>query len=88
MNFVLRYKAKNKGKTPKWTAYEKMKDVIETRMFAATEDILPVISFTAKSTKEDEKKHQDFVRRMTDDGYTTRQVKLLVEWYLRIRKSD
>jgi serine protein kinase len=88
VNFVLRYKAKHKGKSPKWTAYEKMRDVIEARMFAATEDILPVISFTAKSSKEDEKKHQDFVKRMTRNGYTERQVKLLVEWYLRVRKSD
>jgi serine protein kinase len=88
VNFTLRYKAKNKGKNPDWRAYEKMKDVIEARMFAATEDLLPVISFTAKSSKEDAKKHADFVNRMVDNGYTERQVKLLVEWYLRVRKSD
>lgn len=88
VNFTLRHRAKNKGKNPAWTAFEKMKEVIEERMFSATEDLLPVISFTSKGKKEDQNKHDEFVKRMTEKGYTERQVRLLVEWYLRIRKSS
>jgi serine protein kinase len=88
VNFTLRHRAKNKGKNPDWTAFEKMKEVIEERMFSATEDLLPVISFTSKGKKEEQKKHDEFVKRMTEKGYTERQVRLLVEWYLRIRKSS
>ena len=57
-------------------------------MFSNTEDLLPVISFSAKSSKEDQKKHTDFVNRMVDRGYTEKQVRLLSEWYLRVRKSQ
>jgi len=88
VNFSLRYRAKNKGKNPNWTSYEKMKEVIEQRMFSATEELLPVISFTAKGKKEDQKKHEEFVNRMVENGYTKRMVRLLVEWYLRVRKSS
>jgi serine protein kinase len=34
------------------------------------------------------KKHQDFVDRMTAKGYTDKQVRLLAEWYLRVRKNS
>ena len=57
-------------------------------MFASTEDLLPVISFNPKASSEDRQKHQDFVKRMTDRGYTEKQVRLLSEWYLRVRKSQ
>ena len=42
-----------------------------------TEDLLPVISFNAKASKEDQKKHNDFVVRMVERGYTEKQVRLL-----------
>lgn len=87
VNFVLRYKANNKGEIPKWNSYEKIKTVIEQKMFAATEDIMPVISFGPKSSSDDQKKHDDFIERMKSHGYTTRQIKLLVEWYQRMKKS-
>lgn len=87
VNFVLRYKANNKGDLPKWNSYEKIKTVIEQKMFAATEDIMPVISFGPKSSSDDQKKHDDFIERMKSHGYTTRQIKLLVEWYQRMKKS-
>ncbi|MCC2633415.1 MAG: serine protein kinaselike protein, partial [Ramlibacter sp.] len=29
-----------------------------------------------------------FVNRMVEKGYTKRQVRLLCEWYLRVRKSS
>jgi serine protein kinase len=57
-------------------------------MFSNTEDLLPVISFNAKSSSEDKQKHQQFVDRMMDRGYTQKQVRLLAEWYLRVRKSQ
>jgi serine protein kinase len=88
VNFVLRAKAKNNGKNPSWTSYEKLRVVIEKKMFSKTEDLLPVISFNPKSSEEDQKKHQDFVGRMVSKGYTPKQVRLLSEWYLRVRKAS
>lgn len=88
VNFVLRARAHNNGKNPNWTSYEKLRTVIEKKMFSNTEDLLPVISFNAKSSAEDQRKHQDFVDRMTAKGYTPKQVRLLCEWYLRVRKSQ
>jgi serine protein kinase len=88
VNFVLRAKAKNAGKNPTWTSYEKLRAVIEKKMFANTEELLPVISFSTKGSADDQKKHQDFVNRMGLKGYTPKQVRLLSEWYLRVRKSS
>lgn len=88
VNFVLRARAANQGKNPTWNSYEKLRLVIEKNMFSSTEDLLPVISFNATSSKEDQTKHKDFVDRMIDRGYTEKQVRLLSEWYLRVRKSQ
>ena len=88
VNFVLRARANNAGKNPIWTSYEKLRTVIEKKMFSNTEDLLPVISFNAKASADEQQKHQDFVDRMVDKGYTTRQVRLLCDWYLRVRKSS
>ncbi len=88
VNFVLRARANNNGNNPSWQSYEKMRSVIEKKMFSNTEDLLPVISFSAKSSNDDQKKHDDFVNRMTERGYTEKQVRLLSEWYLRVRKSQ
>jgi serine protein kinase len=88
VNFVLRARAKHDGKNPLWTSYEKLRAVIEKKMFSNTEELLPVISFNAKSSTEDQKKHQDFVDRMVSKGYTEKQVRLLCDWYLRVRKSS
>lgn len=88
VNFTLRARANNAGKNPPWTSYEKMRSVIEKKMFSTTEDILPVISFNAKASTDDQKKHQEFVSRMVAKGYTPKQVRLLCEWHLRTRKSS
>ncbi len=88
VNFVLRARAKHGGANPPWTSYEKLRAVIEKKMFANTEDLLPVISFNAKASADEQKKHQDFVDRMGEKGYTEKQVRLLCEWYLRVRKSS
>jgi len=88
VNFVLRARAQNNGTNPSWQSYEKLRAVIEKKMFANTEELLPVISFNAKASASDQRKHEDFVARMVDRGYTEKQVRLLSEWYLRVRKSQ
>ncbi|XOZ35098.1 PrkA family serine protein kinase [Halomonadaceae bacterium KBTZ08] len=88
VNFVLRARASNNGQNPSWLSYEKLRSVIEQKMFSNTEELLPVISFNPKASEEDQRKHQQFVDRMIERGYTEKQVKLLAEWYLRVRKSQ
>ncbi|MBU1363288.1 MAG: PrkA family serine protein kinase [Gammaproteobacteria bacterium] len=88
VNFVLRARAKNDGKNPAWISYEKLRAVIEKKMFSNTEELLPVISFNTKASADEQKKHKDFVERMTSKGYTEKQVRLLCDWYLRVRKSS
>jgi len=87
VKFALRARAANSGKNPSWTSYEKIREVIEKRMFSQVEDLLPVISFATKGDKETEKKHNDFVERMVARGYTARQTRRLVEWYMRVDKA-
>ncbi len=88
VNFVLRARANNNGRNPSWMSYEKLRTVIEKKMFSNTEDLLPVISFNTKSSSDEQRKHDDFVARMVERGYTEKQVRLLAEWYLRVRKSQ
>ena len=87
VKFALRARANNSGRNPSWTSYEKIREVIEKRMFSQVEDLLPVISFGSKRDNESEKKHGDFVERMVSRGYTERQVRRLVEWYMRVKQS-
>jgi serine protein kinase len=89
VNYVLRAKANNEGVQPKWNSYEKLRKVIEKKMFSNTEDLLPVISFTgAKASEDDQKKHDEFVERMCERGYTPRQVRLVVDWHSRFSKNS
>ncbi len=87
VKFCLRARAQNNGTNPSWTSYEKLRTVIEKRMFSQVEELLPVISFGSKKDSETDRKHADFVKRMTDRGYTERQVRRLVEWYMRVSKA-
>jgi serine protein kinase len=87
VKFALRARANNSGKNPAWTSYEKLREVIERRMFSQVEDLLPVISFGSKKDSETEKKHTEFLTRMVSRGYTERQVRRLVEWYMRVNKA-
>jgi len=87
VKFTLRARAGHGGKNPSWTSYEKIREVIERRMFSQVEDLLPVISFGSKKDSESEKKHEEFVLRMTERGYTERQVRRLVEWYMRVKQA-
>ena len=87
VKFSLRARANNSGRNPAWTSYEKIRDVIEKRMFSQVEDLLPVISFGSKKDGDTETKHGQFVERMVARGYTERQVRRLVEWYMRVKQS-
>lgn len=89
VNYVIRARNKpeNKGNNPKWTDYQKFREVIEKKIFSNTEELLPIISFSTKADGDILKKHQGFVDRMKHNGYTTTQIKRLVEYYIRHTKS-
>jgi serine protein kinase len=87
VKFSLRSRVRNGGKNPSWTSYEKIREVMEKRIFSQVEDLLPVISFGTKKDGETEKKHDDFVARMVQHGYTERQVRRLVDWYMRVKRA-
>jgi serine protein kinase len=87
VKFALRSRASNRGRNPSWTSYEKIREVIERRMFSQVEELLPVISFGSKKDSETEKKHAEFLERMVARGYTERQVRRLVEWYMRVKQA-
>jgi serine protein kinase len=84
--FILNMKAGHK--TVHWTSYEKLRKVIEKRMFSNIEELLPVISFGAKGTTDDSKKHEEFVSRMVAKGYTVKQTRRAVEWFMRVHKAQ
>src|ERR1700747_1562492 len=52
VKFSLRSRAQNSGKNPSWTSYEKIREVIEKRIFSQVQDLLPVISFGTKKDGE------------------------------------
>ncbi|MDR3514769.1 MAG: PrkA family serine protein kinase [Azospirillaceae bacterium] len=87
VKFALRARAHHAGLNPSWTSYEKIREVIERRMFSQVEELLPVISFGSKKDGETDKKHTEFVERMMSRGYTERQVRRLVEWYMRVKQA-
>ena len=87
VKFALRMRAGNEGRNPSWTSYEKIREVIEKRMFSQVEDLLPVISFGSQKDGESARKHSEFVERMVVRGYTERQVRRLVEWYIRVKQA-
>lgn len=88
VHYVLRFRANHEGKLPRWNAYEKIKIVIEKKMFSATAEIMPIVSFNPKGSGEEQKKHDDFVERMRTKGYTDRQIRTLVDWWMNNRKSS
>ena len=88
VNFALRYRAKHGGNNPSWTSYEKLREVIEKTMFDKIEDMLPVVSFSGHRSKEDKKKHDSFMKRMKEKGYTEKQVRIVWEWYDHYRHRN
>ena len=87
VKYALRQRAQHEGSNPRWTSYEKIREVIEKRMFSKVEELLPVISFGTKKDSDTEHKHEAFLERMIENGYTERQVRRLVEWYMRVQKA-
>lgn len=88
VKYALRARATNSGQNPRWTAYNKIKEVIEKKMFSSLDEMMPVISFESKKTKQDNEKHTSFVARMEEKGYTPRQTRRLVDWYFRVQRSS
>src|SRR5258706_8382553 len=70
VKFALRSRASHGGKNPSWTSYEKLREVIEKRMFSQVKDLLPVISFGSKKDSETEKQHSELVERMVAGEHT------------------
>ena len=87
VKFALRARAAHGGQESVLDSYEKIREVIERRMFSQVEDLLPVISFGSKKEVETERKHTEFLERMMARGYTERQVRRLVEWYMRVKQA-
>jgi serine protein kinase len=56
-------------------------------MFSKTQDLLPVISFAGQGNKDDKKKHESFIARMIEIGYTEKQTRRVVDWHLRVINS-
>lgn len=87
VNYCLRYGKTHGGDNPDWKSYEKLRQVIEANMFNTLDEVLPIISFSGQRSKDEKKKHDNFVKRMTDLGYTEKQVRRVVEWYMRSKKA-
>ncbi|HEY9585855.1 MAG TPA: PrkA family serine protein kinase [Candidatus Paceibacterota bacterium] len=84
---TLRYAAKHDGRMPNWRENEQMRKVLEKKMFENVEEMLPVISFGRKSSKEMEERHNAFVARMVQKGWTENMVRRMVEFSLRTKKN-
>jgi serine protein kinase len=87
VNFMLRTRANNKDEHGNWRNYEKLKQVIERKLFANTESILPILSYAHSNDPQTQLKHEQFIARMQARGYTEKQVRTLTDWYLRSRKA-
>lgn len=86
VGFVLR--AGRAGNKVDWTSYEKMREVIEKRIFSNTADMMPIVAFGNKKDEETERKHNEFVDRMLALGYTKKQTRRLTDFFLRTRKNN
>ena len=58
VKFALRTRATNAGKNPSWTSYEKIREVIEKRMFSQVEDFAAGDQLRIQEDNETEKKQQ------------------------------
>ena len=87
VNWALRYKATKKS-TPSWDCYAPIKRVLEKALFDKMDDLIPVLS--AKGTKSSgaAAKFKSFTENMKELGYTDRQVKRLVDWYVKKKKAE
>ena len=87
VNFVLRARANNNGHNPAWNSYEKLRTVIEKKC-SPTPKICYPWSRLAPNRARKIKRNIKILLPMVARGYTEKQVRLLSEWYLRVRKSQ
>ncbi len=87
VSFVLHTKAQRQGAYPNWQQYKKMQQVIERKLFANTEELLPVLSLDLTHPEHMTEAQQDFARQMQEKGYTDLQISTLTDWYLQVRQS-
>ncbi len=87
VKFYDRYRANNNGQVPRWDMFSKMREVIERKVIRSTEEILPIISFDANYSEDEMKKHNSFVAKMKEMGYTENMVRLVVEWFNHMQKG-
>lgn len=88
VNFVLRYRSENKGKTPNWSTYKKLSEVIEKNLLKNGEDlIMDIVSHSTHANKDDQKKYNVFLENMKKNGYTESQVKRIVSWLQKMRSK-
>lgn len=85
--YCLRYRAQHNNKNPAWTSYNKIKEVLEAKIFSNLDDMLPIVSSNTQASADEKRHHQDFVKRMVSLGYTPRMVTILVDWYIRASKE-
>jgi serine protein kinase len=87
VKYCLRYRSQHNGANPDWTSYQKIREVIEAKIFSNLDDMLPIVSNTGQTSSEEKKQHSAFVKRMMEYGYTEKQVGKLVDWYVRSSKQ-
>ena len=87
VKFALRARANNSGNNPSWTSYEKLREVIERAHVLSSGGSVAGHQLWVEKDSETERKHADFLERMVSRGYTERQVRRLVEWYMRVNKA-
>lgn len=87
VNSNLRYRAEHKGNNIPWTENERIKEVLEKKLFNSIDDILPQISFEKPLSSTDAKDRTKFIDRMKEKGYTESQVRLVVDYFQRYKQS-
>lgn len=85
VSYILRKRAE--GVKVTYNSYRKLGEIIEASVFKTMTDLLPIISFDVKNNERDNKTHETFVNNMVKLGYTERQVKVLVDFYVRSMHS-
>ena len=85
--YVLKYRQQH-NENPRWESYHKLRSVIEKKLFTKTEELAPVITFDLGKSPEQQKKHEGFVKRMFEKGYTEKQIRLMVDFHARMTKSS
>ncbi len=88
VDFCLRYRASHNGANPSWRSYEPIKKVIDANLGDKLDDLLPVISVGSKANKSEQSRHDNFLNRMLEKGYTEIQVKRMVEFYKQAKVNS